>query len=243
MAPRLAETGRQARSGLWIPASVVRTKNPDVDLKRQYPKVIGVCLALSAMLHAGVAVLFPSFDVQYSISSRPEPFVILLEDIPETRQEVREEVVSSGPLAVEGQAMADTIKKEEKKKIDVSFFANLSVSDLSGDRTLDEEVVGFWAVSKEPVLINEVRPVYPEVARTAGVEGVVFVKFAVGSDGKVKSASVMKGPRVFHDAAIEAVYQFDFHPAMQNDKPVAVWMTLPIRFRLMEMERDRTREP
>ena len=101
-------------------------------------------------------------------------------------------------------------------------------------RTLNEEAVDFWAVSKEPVLVREILPIYPRDAHDLGLEGVVFVKFAVGTDGRVKEASILKGPRIFHASALNAVYQFVFRPALQNDKPVAVWMTRPIRFRIVD---------
>jgi len=40
---------------------------------------------------------------------------------------------------------------------------------------------------------------------------------------------------MFQQAALDAVYQFTFIPAMQNDRRVAVWMTLPIRFQLVDL--------
>jgi hypothetical protein len=43
---------------------------------------------------------------------------------------------------------------------------------------------------------------------------------------------ILKGQEIFRQAAIDAVSQFVFTPAMQNDKPVAVWMSQPIKFEL-----------
>jgi outer membrane biosynthesis protein TonB len=43
---------------------------------------------------------------------------------------------------------------------------------------------------------------------------------------------VLRGQEIFRQAAVDAIMQFRFKPARQNDKPVAVWMTQPISFRL-----------
>ena len=99
---------------------------------------------------------------------------------------------------------------------------------------VEDEIVEFCAVSEPPVVIHEVFPVYPEVARKAGLEGVVFVQFVVGREGKVKQVSVLKAAEMFRKAAVEAVQQFRFRPAVQNDNPVQVRMTRPIRFRLAD---------
>jgi TonB family protein len=218
----------------WIGANVVRIKSPDVDLKRHYLKTFGVSFVLSSILLAVLCLIFPRYEF-LSNSSYPAPVIFTLEDIPETFQAPRPETEEMilGSDDPDGVAVVDTLEEEES---DIDFLANLHIDDTLGDmdRTLDEEAVDFWAVSKEPVLVREVLPVYPKIAHESGLEGVVFVKFAVGSDGLVKETSVQKGPRIFHASALEAVNRFVFRPALQNDKPVSVWMTLPIRFRIVD---------
>ena len=218
----------------WIVPTVVRFKNPDADLKHDYPKILGVSVVLSSMLITLICVLFPGFESR-SYPSYTTPVIISLEDIPETRQapvpETEEVILGAGDP--DGVAVVDTVEDEASE---IDFLANLQIDDTLGnmDRKLDEEAVDFWAVSKEPVLVREILPIYPRDAHESGLEGVVFVKFAVGTDGRVREASVQKGPPIFHASALEAVYQFVFKPALQNDKPVAVWMTLPIRFRIVD---------
>lgn len=82
------------------------------------------------------------------------------------------------------------------------------------------------------MLTRGMTPVYPEIAMRAGLEGDVFVAFTVGVDGSVRDVRVVRGPEIFRKAAVEAVSQFVFEPAVQNDRPVAVRMTLPVRFRM-----------
>ena len=218
----------------WIVPTVVRFKCPDADLKRRYPRNLGISVVLSSILISLLCLLFPGFEFR-SYPSYATPVIISLEDIPETWQAPlpESEAIILGAGDLDGVAVVDTVEDEES---DIDFLANLQVDDTLGgmDRKLDEEAVDFWAVSKEPVLVREVLPIYPRDAHDLGMEGVVFVKFAVGTDGRVKEASIQKGPRIFHASALEAVYGFVFRPALQNDKPVAVWMTRPIRFRIVD---------
>lgn len=218
----------------WILPTVVRLKFPDADIKRRYTKNICASVALSSILLALPCLLFPRFEFR-SFPSYTAPVIITLEDIPETYQAESPETepVILGADEPDGAAVVDTVEDEESE---LDFLANLQIDDTLGDmgRTLNEEAVDFWAVSKEPVLVREILPIYPRDAHDLGLEGVVFVKFAVGTDGRVKEASILKGPRIFHASALDAVYKFVFRPALQNDKPVAVWMTRPIRFRIVD---------
>ena len=218
----------------WIVPAVVRFKYPAADLKRDYPKIFCASVVLASILLTSICILFPAFEFR-SYPAYTTPVIISLEDIPETWQAPlpESEAIILGAGDLDGVAVLDTVEDEASE---IDFLANLQIDDTLGDldRTLNEEAVDFWAVSKEPVLVHEVLPVYPRDAHDLGLEGVVFVKFAVGTDGRVKEASVQKGPRIFHASALGAVYQFVFKPALQNDKPVAVWMTRPIRFRIVD---------
>mgnify|MGYP001588657043 CR=1 FL=1 len=97
-----------------------------------------------------------------------------------------------------------------------------------GDPGMDE----FIAVEVQPAVIKRVEPAYPDLARKAGVEGKVFVKVLVDKEGKVKKASIMTGPEIFHEATLAAAKQWVFKPAIQRDKPIAVWVALPFQFKL-----------
>lgn len=90
----------------------------------------------------------------------------------------------------------------------------------------------FVAVEEMPVLIQIPAPVYPDMARQAEVEGTVMVRALVGKDGKVQDAFVTEGVPMLNDAAISAARKAVFKPALQQHKPVAVWVQIPMRFSL-----------
>jgi protein TonB len=87
-------------------------------------------------------------------------------------------------------------------------------------------------VEELPEAITKVPPAYPDLAREAGVDGTVQVQALVGKDGRVKDTRVVKSIPMLDAAAIAAVKQWVFKPALSNNKPVAVWVAVPVRFTL-----------
>ena len=70
---------------------------------------------------------------------------------------------------------------------------------------------------------------YPAVAREHGLTGRIYLKFVVGSDGKVKDIEVLKGVhKVLDDAAVKAIETMpSMKPGEQLGKKVAVSYTIP----------------
>lgn len=88
-------------------------------------------------------------------------------------------------------------------------------------------------VEKYPVVLSNPAPQYPDIARKAGIEGTVFVKMWVAKDGTVKRAEIVKSSsELFDHAAVEAARQWKFTPAIMNNAPVSVFVTVPFKFRL-----------
>lgn len=83
-----------------------------------------------------------------------------------------------------------------------------------------------------PVVAHRVQPEYPDVPRNAGMEGRVMLQIYVGLDGRVHRAEVVGKASIFDEAALSAVRQWVFTPAKANGHPVAVWMAVPVVFRL-----------
>lgn len=87
-------------------------------------------------------------------------------------------------------------------------------------------------VEELPEAVTRVAPQYPDLAREAGVDGTVQVQALVGKDGRVRDVRVVKGIPMLNDAAVAAVKQWVFKPALSNNKPVAVWVAVPVKFSL-----------
>jgi TonB family protein len=82
----------------------------------------------------------------------------------------------------------------------------------------------------EPKKIKNVAPVYPAMARSAGVSGVVSIEATIGSNGKVSDAKVVRSIPMLDQAALDAVRQWEYIPTLLNGVPVPVVMTVTITF-------------
>jgi protein TonB len=86
---------------------------------------------------------------------------------------------------------------------------------------------------KEPKRLVEVKPVYPEEARKARLEGVVIVEIIVDKKGNVKDVRVIRPLSLgLTEAAQDAVKQWKYEPTTYNGRPVEVLITVTVRFSL-----------
>lgn len=88
-----------------------------------------------------------------------------------------------------------------------------------------------------PIMKTESRPAYPEGAKVKGLEADVWVQAIVGTDGAVHRAKIAKQSvhglePGFELCTLTAAMGNVFEPALKDGKPVAVWVTYPVSFRL-----------
>ena len=86
---------------------------------------------------------------------------------------------------------------------------------------------------KAPALVTRVEPAYPEDIRRAGLEGVVILEATISETGCVGAVTVLKGvapPLDFQSA--RAVSQWRYRPATVEGRPVRVYLTVTVTFRL-----------
>jgi protein TonB len=81
-----------------------------------------------------------------------------------------------------------------------------------------------------PVKVVHVDPIYPAIAQTARVQGVVILEAIIDERGLVKSVSVLRSIPLLDRAAEDAVRQWRFTPARLNGEAVPVVMTVTVRF-------------
>ena len=84
----------------------------------------------------------------------------------------------------------------------------------------------------EPKIVHQTPPKYPQAARAAELEGVVILMLGIDDSGYVVEAKVAQGREGLSGAALAAVRDWRFVPAMRAGKPVAVRVPVPIRFTL-----------
>lgn len=112
------------------------------------------------------------------------------------------------------------------------FFLVLEPQGVTGD-TQPYRVGGDI---QHPRAVVKIPPSYTEEAREKRIQGVVVVQTVIDRQGRIEDFKVLKGlPHGLTEAAVEAVRQWRFEPALDGDgNPVPVYYNLTINFRLDE---------
>lgn len=93
-------------------------------------------------------------------------------------------------------------------------------------------------VDKFPTMITATDPAlrapeYPEAAKKDGIEGTVMITLTVEKDGTASGVRVIQGVRADLDqSALTFIKRTRFTPAEANGQPVAITVTVPVRFKL-----------
>ncbi|OYD16560.1 hypothetical protein CH330_02485 [candidate division WOR-3 bacterium JGI_Cruoil_03_51_56] len=185
---------------------------------------VGAAIALLAIL-AAFLLLPKEFEVKpYKLRRTVE---VVMEALPPELEKFAE------PPRVERPQMpvaAESDAEVEAQTIETTTFSEI----VKRPEETEIPVVPFWKVEVKPKPVSIPTPVYPELARQAGIEGETVVKALVGIDGSVIDAKILKssGNQPLDAAARKAAMKAKFTPAKQRDKPVRVWVSMPYRFML-----------
>jgi periplasmic protein TonB len=91
-------------------------------------------------------------------------------------------------------------------------------------------------VDQPPRTLRATPPRYPFEAKQKGITGKVVLRFVVDTNGNAKEPQIVSAePKgIFENAALEAVVNYKFRPAMKGGKAVDCICKLPIAFDLNE---------
>lgn len=82
----------------------------------------------------------------------------------------------------------------------------------------------------EAQLIRRVQPVYPAIARTMHLSGVVQLRAIIGTDGRTRQIEVVSGSPILARAAIEAVNQWRYKPTLLSGSAAEVETVITVKF-------------
>jgi len=215
----------------------MRTKiNPKMDLRIRYKRVIQFALAFSLLLCIIIFQAFKKFDHK-KIERKIEINKIEVNNItPPTSQE-KPPVPPSRPvipIESESEDIPDNVTIED---------TDLNLSEMPEPPPPPEvekaDEIIFIPYDEEPRPLGGFKAiqdnlVYPELARKAGVQGKVVVQVQISAKGEVIKTKVIVplGNSGCNEAAVAAIKSVKWEPAKQRDKPVTVWISIPIWFRL-----------
>jgi protein TonB len=213
-------------------------KNPKVDLRRKYQKVLEISIIISLLLLIVAFKFFPEFKGGPAVLEGPQE-LFTVEDIQHTKQENRPPPPPKPPIPIEAPS-EDVLEDIEISSTEIDFEAVVEAPPPPKEETkiIEEEPTYFVAVEEMPEPIGGIqgiqsRIVYPEIAKRAGVEGRVYVLAFVDETGTVTKVQVLKGLGAgLDEAATNAVKQTKFKPGKQRGKPVKVQVSIPIVFKL-----------
>jgi protein TonB len=84
----------------------------------------------------------------------------------------------------------------------------------------------------EKLLLERIKPSYPEQALKSGLQGPVILQAWIGRDGKVEDLKLVHGYLVLGQAAAQAVRQWRYQPYLLNGRAVAAQTYVTVDFRL-----------
>ena len=186
---------------------------------------IGVILFLTFTFYFFPRFLDEGERINFSVIDEIETF-----DIPQTEQIKIPEPPArpSVPVASEDEFFDEDITIED------TDFDDFDDWDVPPPPSSGPKVKFIPSYDKPPKPIIPIKPVYPEIAQEAGIEGTIYIQFFIDKKGRVTEAWVQKGiPNTgLDEAALAAVKKSRWKPAQQRDKKVGVWQTVPVKFEL-----------
>jgi protein TonB len=190
-----------------------------------YPRALRLAFLLAVFVHVVLFVAVPGIEVApYRLPPRPVIDTIAVPDylVPPPPVEAPRRPMPLLFAPVEGGSEESTIGPTA-----------LALSEVLEPPPLREAPYR-EVFDSPPVVVTQVRPVYPELARQSELEGTVFVRIGVDEFGDVAWAEIVRGVPGLNEAALEAVRAWKFTPARQGDLPVRVRIVVPIRFVLRD---------
>lgn len=200
-------------------------------LKERYPFTIRMMGLVAVIILIAMFLIYPRFIAEDQVTELQE-IVIEQIDIPQTRQADSPPPPSrpSVPIESESDDLDDdiTIAETDLEDFEAWDEAPPPPSTNTGPR------VKFIPYDDPPVAKSAINPVYPEIAQEAGIEGTVIVQAFINAKGIVEETIILKGvPNTgLDEAAAEAIRKTRFKPAKQRDRPVGVWISIPVHFTL-----------
>ena len=198
---------------------MIRLKSKDADLKRTYARDLWAAVGFVVLLLAAVVAIDPQIvlDVNWPVQ---QPAIIELDLVPATEMRLP---LPPPVRRVEPVAYAPAVREYK-----------LPPPVVATEFPLEEEVEAaeLWMVEQPPKVLKKVLPAYPDSARRELVEGKVFARVLVDRGGRVERIDRIEGPQVFQRAVAQAAKAWEFAPAVQNDRAVPVWVSLPFVFEL-----------
>lgn len=207
-------------------------------VKRVLIKIVKIAVCVAGALGATLASFyFMHMLISVNMQSVPSQEVHLAAslDVPEPsfdRRDTRkrpEKVLATRPPETTNE-FALSVKRDVAIGEVVRLESTAEHVDFAAPR------VEFVPYFDDLVATKIVQPVYPPKAKARQIEGHVVVEFSVQEDGRVQNPYVVesKPEQVFDKAALRAIREFRFKPAVVDDTVLLVDAVIRFGFQLKD---------
>ena len=205
------------------------------------PELVGGMKALQK------AVSYPELAMEAGIEGR-----VIVQFVVDKDGTVTNPKVTRGVHKLLNEAALQAVKQQEFKpgqqqgepvKVQMSLPVTFRLPSSHSESAAQEEILQapkFSVAGSHPDIEGGMRALqeslsYPEIVRKAGIEGTVHVTFTVDETGEVQNPQITKSVHEALDAeALSALKSVSFVPVEKYGRPIAMEVTLPIRFALPE---------
>jgi len=84
----------------------------------------------------------------------------------------------------------------------------------------------------EGMLLAPIQPVYPPIAKAAGIHGAMVMEAVISKVGRIESLRALSGPDMLRGAALAAVQAARYRPYLLSGQPTEVQTTITVVFKL-----------
>jgi protein TonB len=241
----------------------IRNKNYGAyRLRKKYSQnvILGMLIGIAAIC---TAVITPYLNAKAleNLKIRAERLVDLkMENLDQPQEKVElppppppPPVEAAAPVRYVAPQVVDSIKPEDVKQLitadqaqtvvkneEVSVVQEVQVEVKEEEVPVDifvsvEEMPAFPGGDEAMMKFIYANIAYPEVAKENNVQGTVTLRFVVNYKGMVDQVSLIKGvdPSLNNEAIRVVKMLPPWKPGKQGGKPVNVWFSVPVKFKLL----------
>jgi TonB family protein len=238
-----ASSPKEAAMGTLLPTHENAAASPTVRVSANSNAPINAGKNLPASAPASSATAARNPQVVSSSLKGGSPAASVATASPEVvPEEVKKPVLGEVHLA------APKISQKRTAQATTEPDAGISLSEDQPEANADSLGAGLGIANNQPAapaapvpvggdvkqakLISSVPPEYPSLAKAQHVSGGVTIDALIDATGHVTKMKVISGPTLLHQAAMDALKQWKYQPAMLDGKPVPMHLSVTIQFRL-----------
>jgi len=224
-----------------VPVTLAKDPEPESandSFKRLSGAVFWGSIILATAIHMGLFVFWPEMTAEaISLSSEELTAITLPPEIeipaaPEAIARPAVPVIARGPISEDITIAPTTFESNPVRELPPPpTIQETNVSDLAAAPTFTPYTVSPDVKNREEVRKALTRE-YPVLMREAGLGGTVQVWFFIDEEGRVVRTQIHEGSGhgELDKAALKVAEIIQFTPALNRDKRVPVWISLPITF-------------